>query len=72
MNSPLMSCFTNHTLLFVGPDIAFDFVSVTPPYTAVDYGILMNQISKSPLVGDDTFIVSGILHLFELVYSLIW
>ncbi|CAK7338609.1 unnamed protein product [Dovyalis caffra] len=42
---------------FVGQDITFDFVSVTPPYTKVDYGILMDQISKSPIVGEDTFIV---------------
>ncbi|KAL9404083.1 hypothetical protein Peur_001055 [Populus x canadensis] len=42
---------------FVGQDSAFDFISVTPPYTQVDYGILMDQISKSPIVGEDTFIV---------------
>lgn len=42
---------------FVGQDGAFDFISVTPPYTQVDYGILMDQISKSPIVGEDTFIV---------------
>ncbi|KAF2316206.1 hypothetical protein GH714_041547 [Hevea brasiliensis] len=35
----------------------FDFISVTPPYAEVDYGILMDQISKSALVGEDTFIV---------------
>ncbi|XP_057492589.1 uncharacterized protein LOC130778141 isoform X1 [Actinidia eriantha] len=38
----------------VGP---FDYVSVTPPYTEVDYAVLMDQISKSSLVGEDTFIV---------------
>uniref|UniRef100_A0A6N2MA64 Uncharacterized protein n=1 Tax=Salix viminalis TaxID=40686 RepID=A0A6N2MA64_SALVM len=42
---------------FVGQDSAFDFISVTPPYAQVDYGILMDQISKSPIVGEDTFIV---------------
>ncbi|KAG5254569.1 rRNA methyltransferase YlbH [Salix suchowensis] len=42
---------------FVGQDGAFDFISVTPPYAQVDYGILMDQISKSPIVGEDTFIV---------------
>ena len=36
----------------------FDYISVTPPYTQVDYGILMRQISESGLVGEDTFIVS--------------
>ncbi|GLT35424.1 hypothetical protein SLA2020_098780 [Shorea laevis] len=35
----------------------FDFISVTPPYTEVDYGTLMGQISKSVVVGEDTFIV---------------
>ncbi|KAJ4707544.1 Methyltransferase [Melia azedarach] len=42
---------------FVGKDGAFDYISVTPPYTAVDYGVLMGEISKSALVGKDTFIV---------------
>ncbi|KAJ0042989.1 hypothetical protein Pint_19355 [Pistacia integerrima] len=41
----------------IGKDGAFDYISVTPPYTAVDYGVLMDQISKSALVGKDTFIV---------------
>ncbi|KAH1128852.1 hypothetical protein J1N35_000230 [Gossypium stocksii] len=35
----------------------FDYISVTPPYTQVDYGMLMSQISKSPIFGEDTFIV---------------
>ncbi|XP_077211869.1 methyltransferase isoform X2 [Tasmannia lanceolata] len=42
---------------FPGKDGSFDYVSVTPPYTVVDYGVLMEQLSKSPLVGKDTFIV---------------
>ncbi|KAE8021616.1 hypothetical protein FH972_007492 [Carpinus fangiana] len=42
---------------FVGKDGSFDYISVTPPYTEVDYGVLMDQISKSPLLGEDTFIV---------------
>ncbi|XP_041005809.1 putative rRNA methyltransferase YlbH isoform X1 [Juglans microcarpa x Juglans regia] len=42
---------------FVGKDGSFDYISVTPPYTEVDYGVLMGQISKSPLIGEDTFIV---------------
>lgn len=55
---------------FVGQDSAFDFISVTPPYTQVDYGILMDQISKSPIVGEDTFIASvGFVQLFNLVYT---
>ncbi|XP_057991878.1 uncharacterized protein LOC110673849 isoform X2 [Hevea brasiliensis] len=42
---------------FIGRHRKFDFISVTPPYAEVDYGILMDQISKSALVGEDTFIV---------------
>ncbi|KAJ6301978.1 hypothetical protein OIU77_016147 [Salix suchowensis] len=48
---------SNRADQFVGQDSAFDFISVTPPYAQVDYGILMDQISKSPIVGEDTFIV---------------
>ncbi|XP_059450174.1 uncharacterized protein LOC132181116 isoform X4 [Corylus avellana] len=44
-------------LFSVGKDGSFDYISVTPPYTEVDYGVLMDQISKSPLLGKDTFIV---------------
>ncbi|XAR71212.1 16S rRNA (guanine(966)-N(2))-methyltransferase [Bertholletia excelsa] len=42
---------------FVGEGGPFDYISVTPPYTQVDYAILMNQISQSFLVGEDTFII---------------
>ncbi|KAK2658424.1 hypothetical protein Ddye_004957 [Dipteronia dyeriana] len=42
---------------FVGKDGLFDYISVTPPYTQVDYGVLMDQMSKSALIGKDTFIV---------------
>lgn len=42
----------------LGNDRPFDYISVTPPYTQVDYGVLMGQLSKSALVGEDTFIVS--------------
>ncbi|XP_075652949.1 uncharacterized protein LOC142623338 isoform X2 [Castanea sativa] len=42
---------------FVGKGGSFDYISVTPPYTEVDYGMLMGQISKSPLIGEDTFVV---------------
>ncbi|XP_021297772.1 uncharacterized protein LOC110426788 isoform X2 [Herrania umbratica] len=41
---------------FVGSDGPFDYISVTPPYTQVDYGTLMAQISKSAIIGEDTFI----------------
>ncbi|KAL7227676.1 hypothetical protein ACSBR1_022528 [Camellia fascicularis] len=38
-------------------DGPFDYISVTPLYTEVDYGVLMDQVSKSSVVGEDTFIV---------------
>lgn len=58
MNS--LSICHNIVLFFcVGKDGSFDYISITPPYTEVDYGVLMGQISKSPLIGDDTFIVSS-------------
>ncbi|XWS32823.1 hypothetical protein CRYUN_Cryun22dG0022800 [Craigia yunnanensis] len=41
----------------IGSDGPFNYISVTPPYTQVDYGALMAQISKSSIVGEDTFIV---------------
>ncbi|KAA0037420.1 hypothetical protein IC582_020756 [Cucumis melo] len=41
----------------IGTETPFDYISVTPPYTQVDYGVLMGQLSKSALVGEDTFIV---------------
>ncbi|KAG5527372.1 hypothetical protein RHGRI_028306 [Rhododendron griersonianum] len=41
----------------VGKDGPFNYISVTPPYTEVDYAVLMDQVSKSSLVGEDTFIV---------------
>lgn len=36
----------------------FDYISVTPPYTQVDYAVVMDQISNSALVRENTFIVS--------------
>ncbi|KAA8548034.1 hypothetical protein F0562_004705 [Nyssa sinensis] len=42
---------------FVGKDGPFDYLSVTPPYMEVDYGVLMDQISTSSLIGEDTFIL---------------
>ncbi|KNA03412.1 hypothetical protein SOVF_209520 [Spinacia oleracea] len=49
--------FLERAQQFVGGDTTFDYISVTPPYMKVDYGILMHQISDSSLVGEDTFIV---------------
>ncbi|XP_039118580.1 putative rRNA methyltransferase YlbH [Dioscorea cayenensis subsp. rotundata] len=40
-----------------GMDKSFDYVSVTPPYTAVDYAILMAQLENSPVIGEDSFIL---------------
>ncbi|XP_073057761.1 uncharacterized protein [Primulina eburnea] len=40
-----------------GKDGVFDYISVTPPYMLVDYSVLMDQISQSSLVGENTFIV---------------
>ncbi|XP_064945929.1 uncharacterized protein LOC135597210 isoform X2 [Musa acuminata AAA Group] len=36
---------------------SFDYISVTPPYMAVDYTVLMDHLGKSPLVGEDCFIL---------------
>lgn len=49
--------FLERSEQFVGEGGPFDYISVTPPYTQVDYGVLMCQISNSSLVGEDTFIV---------------
>lgn len=49
--------FLERAQQFVGADTTFDYISVTPPYMKVDYGILMQQLSDSSLVGEDTFIV---------------
>lgn len=45
----------------------FDYISVTPPYMEVDYAVLMEQISNSALVGEDSFIVSHDLFMFFYV-----
>lgn len=47
----------NLSCLHAGNYGPFDYISVTPPYTQVDYGVLMRQISESSLVGEDAFIV---------------
>ncbi|KAJ6810719.1 uncharacterized protein M6B38_104320 [Iris pallida] len=41
----------------LGTDKSFDYVSVTPPYTAVNYTTLMEQLGNSPLIGEDCFIL---------------
>jgi Conserved hypothetical protein 95 len=43
---------------YADKDKKFDYISVTPPYLEVDYPILMDQLSRSPLVGEDCFMVS--------------
>ncbi|XP_078429893.1 methyltransferase [Wolffia australiana] len=35
----------------------FDYISVTPPYEAVDYAVLMDQLENSSLIGKDTFVL---------------
>lgn len=37
----------------------FDYISVTPPYEAVEFATLMQQLSTSPLVKEETCIVSS-------------
>jgi Conserved hypothetical protein 95 len=46
----------------------FDYISVTPPYLEVDYPKLMDQLSRSPLVGEDCFMVRT--YLFSHKYNL--
>lgn len=53
-----------------GMDKSFDYVSVTPPYTAVDYAILMAQLENSPVIGEDSFIVSFTDLEIENIYSI--
>lgn len=36
---------------------SFDYISVTPPYLEVNYSTLLDQLSRSPLVGKDCFIL---------------
>ncbi|XP_031488778.1 uncharacterized protein LOC116256528 isoform X2 [Nymphaea colorata] len=49
--------FLEQAAKFPEKDGCFDYISVTPPYTAVSYDILMSQLSVSPLVGKDTFVL---------------
>lgn len=45
-------------LISTGKDVTFDYISVTPPYMLVDYAVLMDQVSNSSIIGENTFIVS--------------
>uniref|UniRef100_A0A0E0KIR1 Uncharacterized protein n=1 Tax=Oryza punctata TaxID=4537 RepID=A0A0E0KIR1_ORYPU len=36
---------------------SFDYISVTPPYVEVNYSTLLDQLARSPLVGEDCFIL---------------
>lgn len=36
---------------------SFDYISVTPPYLEVNYSTLLDQLARSPLVGEDCFIL---------------
>ncbi|CAL5410818.1 unnamed protein product [Camellia sinensis] len=54
IHTALVERFLEQAERFV--DGPFDYISVTPPYTEVDYGVLMDQVSKSSIVGEDTFI----------------
>ncbi|KAL0343933.1 UNVERIFIED_CONTAM: putative rRNA methyltransferase YlbH [Sesamum angustifolium] len=49
--------FLQNAERFVGKDGVFDYISVTPPYMLVDYAVLMEQVSNSAVVGENTFIV---------------
>lgn len=57
-------------LLVAGKDGAFDYISVTPPYMEVDYEVLMDQISKSAAIGENTFIVSSTLSFLNHLISI--
>ncbi|KAL3833194.1 hypothetical protein ACJIZ3_007930 [Penstemon smallii] len=52
-----VEAFLENAERFVGKDGVFDYISVTPPYMLVDYAVLMNQVSNSSVVGENTFIV---------------
>ncbi|KAK8937450.1 hypothetical protein KSP39_PZI012251 [Platanthera zijinensis] len=49
--------FLDRTVVSSAKDGPFDYVSVTPPYTAVNYSILLEQLAKCPLVGENCFIL---------------
>ncbi|XP_057769490.1 uncharacterized protein LOC131004955 [Salvia miltiorrhiza] len=49
--------FLENAQRYLGKEAAFDYISVTPPYMLVDYTVLMDQVSNSSVVGENTFIV---------------
>ncbi|PKU74295.1 uncharacterized protein LOC110094336 [Dendrobium catenatum] len=49
--------FLERAEMSLGKVEPFDYISVTPPYTAVNYCTLMEQLAKCPLVGEDCFIL---------------
>ncbi|KAJ3700011.1 hypothetical protein LUZ61_003716 [Rhynchospora tenuis] len=49
--------FLDYSEKFPDKDKKFDYISITPPYMEVDYAKLMDQMSRSPLVGEDCFIL---------------
>ncbi|KAK4417709.1 hypothetical protein Salat_2183600 [Sesamum alatum] len=57
IHSVRVEIFLQNSERFVGKDGVFDYISVTPPYMLVDYAVLMDQISSSSVVGENTFIV---------------
>ncbi|KZV45655.1 hypothetical protein F511_02315 [Dorcoceras hygrometricum] len=57
IHSVRVETFLENADRLVGKHGIFDYISVTPPYTLVDYAVLMAQISKSSIVGENTFIV---------------
>ncbi|KAL0450605.1 UNVERIFIED_CONTAM: putative rRNA methyltransferase YlbH [Sesamum latifolium] len=57
IHSVRVEIFLQNAERFVGKDGVFDYISVTPPYMLVDYAVLMDQVSNSSVVGENTFIV---------------
>ncbi|KAG6396006.1 hypothetical protein SASPL_142140 [Salvia splendens] len=49
--------FLENAQRYLGKEAEFDYISVTPPYMLVDYAVLMDQISNSSVVGENTFVV---------------
>ncbi|XP_073126158.1 uncharacterized protein [Henckelia pumila] len=57
IHSVRVETFFGNAERFGGKVGVFDYISITPPYMLVDYAVLMDQISKSSIVGENTFIV---------------
>ncbi|KAL7100812.1 hypothetical protein ACP275_08G018400 [Erythranthe tilingii] len=57
IHSVRVEIFLKNAERFVGKDGVFDYISVTPPYMLVDYAELMDQVSNSSVVGENTFLV---------------